>query len=73
MRCRCRKAGAALAFLAVLLAIPWLVPDQPDSPISVLVIHRRLPDLSKGCDARLVTLLSDLVLGSVPQGCHPTS
>ena len=58
---RRRKAGAVLAVLAVLQAAPWLAPDKPDSPISVLVIHRRLPDLGKGCDARLVTLLSDLV------------
>ena len=71
----CRLAVTVLGVLAVLLVGPWhlldTVPGRPpptisppiSPPISVLVIHRRLPDLGKGCDARLVTLLSDLAAG----------
>ena len=66
MRSSIRLAGtksAAICFLAVVVLVLWINQNKSGEPpgLRVLVIHRRLPRLGTGCDARLVSLLGDLV------------
>lgn len=58
--------GAAIVLSVVLLCL-WVMDFghmNANRSLKVTVIHRRLPDVGKGCDARLLRLMRDFELAS---------